>query len=186
MLLILRGTPIGSGPQELSWLLRQLALLKVPLLLSASLGVLWFVARSREKVRPLLAATAGLCLGWGLTLHLADDVAASHRLRARKLAETEALSGVLTDGSALVAYTGYKDAAFPLLFNRDIVILDARADEGADAPMLIRELLGRNRRVFVLESGFPSEVLSGVLAGWQVVPIVHQGTRLVELRVRPG
>jgi len=186
VVLILRGTPIGGGPQEPLWLLRQFALLKVPLLLSASLGVLWFVARSRERVRPLLAVAAGLCLGWGLTLHLADDVAASRRLRARKLAETEALSGVLTDGSALVAYTGYKDAAFPLLFNRDIVILDARADEGADAPMLIRELLGRNRRVFVLESGFPSEVLSGVLAGWQVVPVVRQGTRLVELRVRPG
>lgn len=186
VLLILRGTPIGGGPQEPLWLLRQLALLKVPLLLSASLGVLWFVARSRERARPLLAAAAGLCLGWGLTLHLADDVAASHRLRARKLAETEALSGVLTNGSALVAYTGYKDAAFPLLFNRDIVILDARADEGADAPMLIRELLGRNRRVFVIESGFPAEVLSGVLAGLETVPIVRPGIRLVELHTRPN
>lgn len=186
VLLILGGTPIGGGPQERLWLLRQLALLKVPLLLSAALGVLWFVARSRESVRPVLAAAAGLCLGWGLTLHLADDVAASHRLRARKLAETQALSGVLTDGSALVAYTGYKDAAFPLLFNRDIVILDARADEGADAPMLIRELLGRHRRVFVLESGFPSDVLSGVLAGWEAVPIVRPGTRLVELHTRPN
>lgn len=186
VLLILGGTPIGGGPQERLWLLRQLALLKVPLLLSASLGVLWFVARSRESVRPVLAAAAGLCLGWGLTLHLADDVAASRRLRARKLAETEAVGGVLTDGSALVAYTGYKDAAFPLLFNRDIVILDARADEGKDAPLLIRELLARHRRVFVIESGFPAEVLSGVLAGWQVVPIVRPGTQLVELRVRPG
>ncbi len=66
---------------------------------------------------------------------------------------------MLTDGSALVAYAGYKDAAVPLLFDRDIVILDARADEGRDAPILIGELLARNRRVFVLQSGFPGEVL---------------------------
>jgi hypothetical protein len=84
-----------------------------------------------------------------------------------------------------VAYTGYKDAAFPLLFNRDIVILDARADEGKDAPILIRELLDRNRRVFVLQSGFPGEVLHRVLSGWQVVRIVHPGVDLVELLASP-
>jgi hypothetical protein len=185
VVLILRATPIGGGPQEPLWLLRQLALLKVPLLLSASLGVLWFVARSRERVRPLLAGAAGLCLAWGLTLHLGDDVQASHRLRGGRLAESQALGAVLTDGSALVAYTGYKDAAFPLLFNRDIVILDARADEGKDAPILIRELLDRNRRVFVLQSGFPGEVLHRVLSGWQVVRIVHPGVDLVELLASP-
>jgi hypothetical protein len=185
VVLILHGTLKGGGPEEPLWLLRQLALLKLPLLLSASLGVLWFVARSRERFRPVLAAAAGLCLGWGLTLHLADDVAASHRLRARKLIETEALAGVLKDGSALIAYTGYKDAAFPLLFSRDIVILDARADEGKDAPILIRELLERHRRVFVLESGFPGHVLSDVLAGWQRVRIERPGTQLVELRAFP-
>jgi hypothetical protein len=185
VVLILRATPIGGGPQDPLWLLRQLALLKVPLLLSASLGVLWFVARSRERVRPLLAGAAGLCLAWGLTLHLGDDVQASHRLRGGRLAESQALGAVLTDGSALVAYTGYKDAAFPLLFNRDIVILDARADEGKDAPILIRELLDRNRRVFVLQSGFPGEVLHRVLSGWQVVRIVHPGVDLVELLASP-
>ena len=100
------------------------------------------------------------------------------------LAQTEALGRVLPDGSALVAYWGNKDAAVPLLFNRDIVILDARADEGKDAPLLIRELLHRNRRVFVLQSGFPGDVLSGVLAGWHVVG--RPGTGLVELRARPG
>jgi hypothetical protein len=120
-----------------------------------------------------------------LTLHLADDVPVSRRLRARKLVETEALAGVLTDGSALVAYTGYKDAAFPLLFDRDIVIMDARADEGKDAQILIRELLDRNRRVFVLLSGFPGKVATDVLAPWQVVRIKRPGTQLVELHANP-
>ena len=185
VVLILRGTLSGGGPQEPLWLVRQLALLKMPLLLSALLGGLWFVARSRVTVRPMLAAATGLCLGWGLTLHLADDVAASRRVRARKLVEAQALAGVLTDGSALIAYTGYKDAAFPLLFNRDIVILDARADEGKDAPILIRELLDRNRKVFVLLSGFPGKVITEVLAPWEVVRIKRLGTQLVELHAPP-
>ena len=118
-----------------------------------------------------------------MTLHVVDDVAASDRLRARKQAETEALGRVLTDGSALVAYSGSKDGAVPLLFDRDIVILDARADEGKDAPILIRELLGRGRRVFLLQDGFPGEVLSRVRAGWEVVRIANPGTILVELRM---
>jgi len=92
-----------------------------------------------------------------------------------------ALAPVLPDGSALVGYTANKDAAFPLLFDRDIVILDARGDEGADAPALIRELLARNRRVFVLQSGFKPEVLTAVLAGWQAVRVAQPGVDLVEL-----
>lgn len=185
VMLILRAIPIGSGPADTLLLARQLAILKVPLLLAVVLGILWFVARSRTSVRPVLAAAAGLCLGWGLTIHLAEDVAASHRLRARKAAEMAALEPVLPDGSALVAYTGYKDAAFPLLFKRDIVILDARGDEGADAPTLVRELLARKRRVFVLQSGFKAEVLSKVLAGWDAVRVVHPGLDMVELHARP-
>ena len=184
VMLILRAIPIGGGPADVLWQARQLAILKLPLLLATVLAVLWFVARSRIGVRPMLAAAAGLCLGWGLTIHVAEDVGASHRLRARKAAETAALEPVLPDGSALVAYTGYKDAAFPLLFNRDIVILDARGDEGADAPALVRELLARKRRVFVLQSGFKAEVLSNVLAGWDAVRVVHPGLDMVELHAR--
>ena len=131
---------------------------------------------------PCWAAAAGLCLGWGLTLHLADDVAASHRLRGRKLAETEALGRVLPDGSALVAYTGYKDAAVPLLFDRDIVILDARARRGEGCARSDWELLARDRRVFLLQDGFPGEILSDVRAGWQVVRVPNPGTNIVELR----
>ena len=180
--LIVLRTPTGGSPRDFLWLAKHVALLKLPLLFSAALGVLWVVARSRERVRPLLGAAAGVCLAWGLTVHVASDVLASHRLRTRKLVETQALAGVLADGSALVAYAGYKDAAVPLLYDRDVVIIDAQADEGKDAPTLIGELLGRNRRVFVIRSGFPGEVLSGVLSGRQVVPIAHPGLSLVELR----
>jgi hypothetical protein len=184
--LILLRVPTGGGPGDSLWLAQQLALLKLPILLSAALGVLWVLGRSRARLRPALYTAAGVCLAWGLTVHLASDVAASHRLRTRKLVETEALAGVLTNGSALVAYAGSKDAAVPLLFDRDLVILDARADEGKDAPLLIRELLARNRRVFVLEHEFPGHVLFEMLAEWHVVRILTPGMRLVELSARPG
>jgi hypothetical protein len=185
VLAILSATPAGGSGTDPLFVARQLALLKTPLLLSASIGVLWFFATFEGRFGAQLASAAGMCLAWGLTLHLADDVAASHRLRERKLEETRALDGVLPDDSALVAYTGYKDAAFPLLFDRDIVILDARADEGRDAPRLVGELLDRGRRVFVLESGFPGVVLSRVVEGWDAEPVRRPGTRLVELRARP-
>ena len=185
VVMILWVTPMFGGPEDFLWLARILSLLKLPLVFSAALSVLWFLARSRPSVRPPLAATAGLCLGWGLALHVADDVATSHRLRAHSLEQTEALGRVLPTGSALVAYWGNKDAAVPLLFDRDIVILDARADEGRDAPILIGELLTRNRRVFVLENGFPGEVLRGVLSGRQVMRVGHPGSSLVELRASP-
>jgi hypothetical protein len=181
---ILRALPIAGSSSSAHSVARELAILKVPLLLAAVSAGLWFAARSRPRTRPILAAAAGVCLGWGLTLHVADDVAASRRLRARKADETRSLASVLTDGSALVAYTGYKDAAFPLLFDRDIVILDVRGDEGVDAPMLIAELLAHKRRVFVIQSGFSPPMLSRVLAGWDVMRVAGPGVDVVELRPR--
>jgi hypothetical protein len=180
----LRVIPVDAadGIQRAVWLGRHFAILKLPLLFAAILGAFWFLGRTRANARPWLAAASGLCLGWGLTIHLLDDVAASHRLRARKAAESASLDGVIPDHSALVAYTGYKDAVFPLLFTRDIVILDARGDEGADAPTLIRELLDRDRRVFVVRSGFTAEGLARVVDGWDVVRVESPGTDIVELR----
>ena len=159
----------AAALQDFLWLVRMLALLKLPLRL--------FGGARRPVVPCQIPGECPAPAGCGRRALPRMGVDAARRRRRRqpptafarrKLAETQALGRVLPDGSALVAYTGYKDAAVPLLFDRDIVILDARADEGKDAPILIRELLGRNRRVFVLEDGFPGEVLSGVLSGWQV------------------
>ena len=166
--------------------IRLFALLKFPLLAAAALAVVWSFARTREKARPLVAALVGVCLGWGMALHLGDDVAASRRVRARNLEVTDTLRTTLPDHSALVAYWGYKDAAGPLLLDRDVVILDAHADDGDDAPLLIRELLARGRRVFLLRTGFPDEVLARVCVGLDVAMVPGQEGKIAELRASPG
>lgn len=182
--IVLLSTPDGGFVDTPLWLARQLALLKIPVLLAVALGVLWHRERSRPGNPRLLGLAAGVCLGWGCAVHLMDDVAASHRLRAENLARTHALADVLKDGSALVAYWGNREAVLPLLIDRDIVILDVRADDGKDAPMLIRELLGRGRRVFLLNEGFSSVLLARVTEGLAMVPVARARMQLVELRAR--
>ena len=178
-------TPAAGGPDTALWMARQIVVLKAPLLCAVSLALLW-IWRSRERVPTiLLSGAVGLCLGWGLALHLAQDVTASHWVRGAKLARTEALARLLPDRSAFLAYKGSKDAAAPLLFDRDIVILDVRADEGRDAPALIGELFGQGRRVFLLEDGFPSHVLARVLSQVQTRTVSAEGIHLLELSRSP-
>jgi hypothetical protein len=162
---------------------RIVLLLKFPLILAALLLGLWFLPW-RGKARLLVPAVASACLGWGLALHLADDVEASRRLRRANYERTENLRAIVPDRSAVITYWGTKDAAGALMLDRDVVILDTRADAGKDAPMLIDELLAQQRRVFVIHSNFPRDVLSRVLEGRVVVPLPASG--VVELRAAPA
>jgi hypothetical protein len=181
VILILIGLPIHRGADDTWWILRQLALLKIPLVLAGVLAGLWFLVRRGVRAQTALIVTAGMCLGWGFTLHL-DDIVASQRVRRFYVARTEVLAGVLTDRSALVAWWGNKHAAGPLLFDRDIVILDAYADNGKDAPVLIRQLLGAGRRVVLIANDFPADVLERVLRGLQATPLDQPGMQLLLLR----
>ena len=133
--------------------------LKGPLALAGALALVWLLDWAGVRRRMLLSGLVGACLGWELTVHLSGDVLASQSVRATSLKRTEALASVLTDRSALVTYAANKQAvpAGPLLFNRDIVIVQTEVDDGKDAPVLIRELLASGRRVFVLEDGFSAE-----------------------------
>jgi hypothetical protein len=174
--LVVMALPLGYA--------RFFALLKVPVAIAAALGAAWTVARQREKARSFLTAAAGVALAWGLVVHLGDDVSQSRSIRSWNRDQTQRLRDVLPDRSALITYWGSKDAAGPLLLDRDIVILDTHADEGKDAPALITELLERRRRVFVLRPGFPDVVLSRVFGTYTRVP--NPGTGLTELRAGPG
>ena len=81
----------------------------------------------------------------------------------------------------MIAYWGFRDLLTPLLFDRDIVIVDARADQGADAPTLIRELLHNDRRVFLLDERFPSAVRSRIVQGVQLTQVASPNVNLFEL-----
>ena len=181
--LILLGIPARGSSDRWLWTMRQLAVLKTPLLLALLLTVAWFLARRTMRAPKALAVTAGICLGWAFMLHM-DDVVASQRVRRFYQDRTAKLAGVLPDHSAFIAWWGLKHAAVPLLFDRDIVILDAYSDNGKDAPMLIRHLLSDGRRVVLLANEFPPEVLEAVIGGFNVSPIEIPGHHLLELRSR--
>ena len=143
------------------------------------------LSRSRAGARPWLASLAGVCIGWALLLHLGDDVAASRRIKAYKEQQTAALREALPDRSALVAYWGSRDAAMPLLLDMDLVVLDAHADEGADTPRLVRELLNDGRRVFILQDGVPAPLLQRWSEGLDQRRLPPSIVSLVEVRGRP-
>src|SRR6185436_24638 len=77
VLVVLLGTPITGGSEVPFWSLRQLALMRLPLLLGAGLCAVWVLGLFRPGRSSLLALAVGACLAWGFTLHLASDVFAS-------------------------------------------------------------------------------------------------------------
>ena len=182
VLLILASGPATGGPEIPRWSLRVVAILKTPLVLAGVFAIAWFTARTQIRARSIAGFAAGLCLGWGLLLHLADDVFASHRTRRYTMARTQALADVLPDRSALVAWWWHRDPAAVLLLDRDIVILDIWADNGRAAPALIRHLLDQGRRVLLLEDDVPAPVLQGVTHDLKTTRQDHLGLKLLELR----
>jgi len=163
---------------------RHALVMKVPLALVIGVAVAWICFKATDLGRSILALVIGACVGWALGVHLGHDLQGSHLTKRTSLARTAALSSVVANGDVLVTYWGHKDAAVPLLFDRDFLILDLHADEGTGAPLLIRELLSRGRRVLVLEEAVPAEVLSLVLSGFQTQPLANTGLRLTELRLK--
>jgi hypothetical protein len=106
-------------------------------------------------------------------------------VHARKQPATRAGAGdVVPNKSAIVAHWGNADAAGALLFSRDIAVLDGAEDDGADASGFVRELLCRQRRVFVLEDGFPQETLHQFIDKLRVVTLTTSPFRLVEVSQR--
>jgi hypothetical protein len=182
VLLLLVATPLEPGADTVLWSLRHVALSRVPLIIAVLLAVSWLAARSRLAAWLPLGSMVGLALAWGLTLHLADDVVGSHLLRRHNRDRGHLFSRLLPDRSALVVYWANRDAAVPLLFDRDIVILDAGADDGADAPVLVRELLAQGRRVFLLPNGFPRYVVDRIRRGFVSEAIGGDEIEILELR----
>jgi hypothetical protein len=179
---VLFGTPLVGGPATPLWIARQVAIMKLPLVFAAAVAALWSL-HSLGRGRPtLFLAAIGTCLGWGLLLHLSSDVDMSQFMRAWNLARTRVLADVVPDGSAVIAHSGNTNAAVPLLMTRDIVILDAAADDCRDAPMLIRQLLAANRKVFVVEEGFSPENLDRMQSGLESSRRTESPLRILQMK----
>ncbi len=137
--------------------LRQLLLLKLPLLL-AGLLMLAFVRRRRDWGHTLLWAALGAAVGWALVIHLGDDMAASRRIRQMNQRIQQLAAPCLpAEPSALVVDSGLKDAFGPLQVDRDLAIVVPWIDGGRDTPRLVGEALVNGRRVFVLRPRLPAE-----------------------------
>jgi len=182
VLVILSATPVVGRPGMPAWMFRQLAVLKTPLLLAVILAVAWLLTPDSEARRVFLSVTVGLCLGWGLMMHLGTDVLTSQAMRTASLARARAIAEVVPDRSAVIGHWGSKDAVGPLLLTRDIVVLDAWTDDGRDAPGLIRELLARERTVYVLEEGFTAKQLDRLVAGLHPTRVEQAPVPILELR----
>ena len=145
-----------------SRVLYELALLKLPLVFSL-LAVAAWMNRTHAGMRSSFMFLMGLCVGWSLFVHVFEDLSASRARRSRNAAQLEVLESTIPDRSALFAYWGSKDVAGALHVDRDVVVLDVAADEGADADRLARELRLQNRRIFVLTDVFPETVLREIV-----------------------
>ena len=155
-------------------------IVNAPLLLGVALIIALALARY-GKVSAVFSILLGCALGWAFFVHLTDDVRGVHAHRRANLERTAVLDSVIPDHSAIVAWGGSKDAAGPLQMHKDIVILDAWADRGQDAPKLVRELLGRGRRVFVLADLVPEQLLRTMTQGLHAARAEVPGMTVIEL-----
>jgi len=138
-----------------------LATLKLPLLLAIVIVLCW-AFRTRTGFTHVLGIAVGLCMGWALSMETIDLVA-SRSIRARNAVVLDSLDRIIPDHSVLFAYWGrQKAAAGPLQMTKDVLILDPWADAGKDAPRLARLLAQDNRRVFVIGTGVPPEILQSI------------------------
>jgi hypothetical protein len=181
------GAAVGAGVcwLEPSAFLRQIFLLRVPMVLAGALAVCWGLARwSTWSHRTLVSTLLGAALGWATIVHLRDDLPAGRDMRERNRAALAAFCAVVPDQgpAALVTYWGNKDAFGPLLLERDMVIIDPWIDGGRDMRMLVAELQRQGRVVYVAVQ-MPRELLMSLLAGQQV-NAVPGANWLLELR--PG
>ena len=149
----------------------------VPIVLALAFILAWYFAANPNYVRIFL----GICVGWAFFYHLQSDLVGSRFRREINAARYEFLNKTIPNHSALFTYWGNKDAAGPLQLDKDVVILDVKADDGLDARILEDELLKQGRKIFVLENDMPDEFLHRLILDHRVVHYSEGNLRIVEL-----
>jgi hypothetical protein len=152
----------------------------LPLLLALASAVAG-IACWKRSAGVFASVVLGLALGWSVLIHLVDDVRASRARRSSNLAIFEAIEPHIPRGAALFTYGGGRDAVGPLMLTKDVLLLDAWADEGADAVRMIDALHARGQRVFVRPDGFPPRVLANMMDRRRVVHLRETFPFLAEI-----
>ena len=93
-------------------------------------------------------------------MHLGEDARTARETRAFIRERADDLNGKLPDRSAVLTWTYARNAAAPLLLERDVLVIDASRDRARDAPMLVAQLLDQGRRVFLIKNFFDWRIRS--------------------------
>ena len=158
----------------------EIALMKIPLILSLLLIATW-IFRARKNAQAMTAILLGLCIGWSLLVHVFDDLPASRHRRQVNADQLAVLETTVPNHSALLTYSASKDVAGPLHITHDVVILDASADEGADAASLISQLRLRGRRILIMAELFPNSLLKEICGHDSLAILSRERVQVVEL-----
>jgi hypothetical protein len=147
--------------------LRSDGLMYVPL----ALALVWFLCWSVRGPAMLrwTGVALGATLGWALAVHVGDDIRAARGRRHYNQAILEVARETL-DGErlALVTGPGTRDAVCAIHLERDLLLVDPSADQGADTERLVGELLAEGtRRIYVL-GWLPAELMNRLTAGREV------------------
>ena len=162
--------------------LRHIAILYLPLFLAALAGILWLFQKRLQKPL-LLTVSLGMCIGWALSVHVGDDLAASRSIRhtnARKLA---VLDSLIPDHSALFVNWGERDGAGPLQLSKDVLMMEFHVDSAATAAPIKDSLFAQGRKVFVVPGTAPASLMQR-LTGTDSLVEIHPAPYVVDEIIR--
>lgn len=159
------------------------ALLRAPLALAVVLVAVAFFLNSERK-RLWVSAILGICLGWSVLVNVFGDLPASRNRRLRNAAVWSALENNVPVHSAIFTLGSWRDAAGALVLSRDVVILDAGADEGKDSGELARELRLKERLIFILGNGFPLNTMRDIAGTDSLTLVLREPISLYRLITR--
>jgi hypothetical protein len=111
-------------------------------------------------------------VGWGLGVHLGDDLRTSRAVREHNATYLELTRERLPQGAALLAYSA-RDAFAPMIVTHRLLLIDPSADRSASAPVARRGLARAwTTSLRVAAWGLPEDLFELALAGRQTVDVL--------------
>ena len=130
--------------------MREVLIVRVPLVLAPLLIVTWLLTKRAPKSRSL-GVMLGVCLGWAMGIHL-GDISASYDRRALQVSVQASARQLLPadEPYAVFGNNAITHALAPLLLEHDVVVLDSARGGPKGTRALLKELFALDRRVFVV------------------------------------